>query len=109
MPLALEQQLHLGRVLTGFNFASLAGLTSTQIQAATTVSGLATTVEGLALLPGTSSEALLAIARTMRLAIGATVPTNQNIVDATAISSLRTNITNENSQLPSTFTGGQLV
>lgn len=91
--------------LGGFNEAVLAGLTDTQIAAATGVAGLRTTIESLALLAGTSLDDLRRASEAVQMGADIGVLTDTNIQAAATAADIRVLFTAEDSTVSATFTG----
>ena len=91
--------------LGGFNQAVLAGLTNTQIAAATGVANLRTVIEALALLPGTSSDDLLRASEGVQMGSDVGVLTDTNVQASATAAAIRALYTAELVGIDATFTG----
>lgn len=90
-------------VLSGINVAVLGGLTDSIINANATVTLLQAAIEALALLAGTSAEALRQASRALRYGVNAGAIAETHT--ATTVATLRALVTPNTPDVPITFTG----
>jgi hypothetical protein len=91
--------------LSGFNEAVFAGLTNTQIAAATGVSNLRSVIETLALGAGWSQDDLYRASRGIQLGANAGVLTDTNIQNSSTAADIRALFTAQLPDVASTYTG----